>query len=92
MVLKIGNKESYTREIIVSASTGAAYKALTDEIGNWWTTPDCNASEVGATPTFSFDKDYWTMKVEKLVHEKKIVWKCIDGNERQNTSKETLCN
>lgn len=76
----MSDKESYVREIAVSASPEAAYRALTEEIGKWWVMPDGDANKVGDIPVFRFGRTYWKMRVTELVSAHKVVWECIEAN------------
>ncbi len=62
------NPNDYTRNIVVSSTPNAAYKALTSEFSKWWT-PDTDTdsvSIVGGTIKFKFDTTYWVMRANVL--------------------------
>ena len=71
---------SYTREIIVSNTPDAAYRALTSEFAKWWT--ECSGSiiAVGDEVTFRFDPTYWTMRAIRLVPNKSIELECVEAH------------
>ncbi len=57
---------SYTREITVSNTPDAAYRALTSEFDKWWTSSSGSVTGMN-TVTFRFDPTYWTMRATNLV-------------------------
>lgn len=71
---------NYTREIIVSNTPVAAYKALTTGFDRWWTTGCNRVSEVGDKITFNFGPSYWVMRVSNLVPEKIVELECIEAH------------
>jgi hypothetical protein len=71
---------SYTREILVSNTPSAAYRALTTEFDKWWTASSTPNTEVGDTVTFRFDPTYWTMRVTKLTTNQNVELKCIEAH------------
>jgi len=70
--------ESYTREIHIAAAPARVFGALTTEVDKWWTTSADDASVVGKSATFRFDKSYQTMFVKDLVPERRVVWDCVE--------------
>lgn len=74
------NTDSYRREIIVSNTPSAAYKALTTEFNKWWTTSTNPVMNVGETVTFKFDPTYWTMRATELIPDKHVELECIEAN------------
>lgn len=72
--------DSYTREIIVSSTPGAAYRALTSEFDKWWTAGSGPVNSEGDTVTFKFDTTYWAMRATKLVPEKSVEFECIEAH------------
>jgi uncharacterized protein YndB with AHSA1/START domain len=71
---------SYTREIIISNTPSAAYRALTSEFDKWWTAGSRPVTEVGDEITFRFDTTYWTMRVIKLRPNEDIEFECIEAH------------
>ena len=71
---------SYTREITVSSSPGAAYQALTTGFNQWWTT-SCNLiSKTGDKITFRFGPTYWVMRTNNLIPDNSIELECIEAH------------
>lgn len=71
---------NYTREIIVSSTPGAAYKALTTDFDKWWTA-DCNLiSESGDKITFRFGLTYWVMRASTLIPDEIVELECIEAH------------
>jgi len=73
--------KSYQRELEVQASPQEVYAALTVGIGDWWAAPDKVIENVNNTVTFKFSPNptYWTMRIEKLVPNKTVKFKCVDA-------------
>lgn len=71
---------SYTREIIVSNTPHAAYRALTSEFDKWWTECSGPVIAVGDEVTFRFDPTYWKMRATKLVPNESVELKCIEAH------------
>ena len=71
---------NYTREIIVSSTPYAVYKALTTGFDKWWTT-GCNpVSKTGDQITFKFWPSYWVMQASNLVPEELVELECIEAH------------
>jgi hypothetical protein len=71
---------SYTREIIVSNTPDAAYRALTSEFGKWWTESSGPINAAGDKVTFRFDPTYWTMRSTKLLPNTIVELECIEAH------------
>ena len=71
---------SYTREIIVSNTPSAAYRALTTEFDKWWTVSSGRVTAEGDIITFRFNPTYWTMRVTKLVPNKCVELECTEAH------------
>jgi hypothetical protein len=71
---------SYTREIIVSSTPGAVYKALTTGFDKWWTTSCNSISKTGDKITFRFGPTYWVMRASNLVPDTFIELECIEAH------------
>ncbi|NNE48123.1 MAG: hypothetical protein HKN37_15840 [Rhodothermales bacterium] len=72
--------EDYTREIVISNTASAAFRALTAEFGEWWTPISSPITKVGELVTFTFDATHWTMRVLKLVAAECVELQCIDAH------------
>ena len=72
--------KSYAREITVSASPSAAYRALTEGIDRWWTETSNTLKSEGDTVTFRFEPTYWKMRVKQMVLNSLIELVCIEAN------------
>jgi len=71
---------SYTREIIVSNTPSAAYRALTSEFNKWWTDSSDPVTAEGDTVMFRFDPTYWTMRATKLMPDINVELECIEAH------------
>jgi len=73
-------RTSYAREIVVSATPGAAYRALTTGFDKWWTT-GCNPiSKAGDRITFQFGATRWVMRANRLMPDQFVELECIEAN------------
>ncbi len=66
----------------INASKEEVYKALTtiESLSQWWTNQTSGNPALDGIIEFRFGKQYLnTMKVETLVENKTVQWKCIDG-------------
>jgi len=72
--------KSYAREMTVSASPSAAYRALTEGIDQWWTTTSNPITSAGDAVAFSFKPTFWKMRVRQMVPEKLIELVCIEAH------------
>lgn len=67
----------------VKASPEEAFKAITQQIPDWWSRQFKGASgETGQTFTVSFDahgNTFKKMKIGKLIPNKLVEWECIDA-------------
>ena len=81
---------SYTREIIVSNTPGAAYRAMTSEFDKWWTAGSTPVTAVGDTVTFRFDPTYWTMRAIKLIPDQTVELECVEAHHIPEGLPETI--
>lgn len=70
---------SYTREITVSNTPCAAYKALTSGFYEWWTPGSNVLNVVGDTITFKFGPAYWVMRANSIASDY-IELECIEAH------------
>lgn len=85
---------NYTRTITVNATPAKAFWALTEGIGEWWTTPDAPMTKLGDTSKFTFPpgKSHWTFEATELQPDKSVEMVCVDAlhiHEGQPTEIET---
>jgi hypothetical protein len=73
------NSENYSRDIVVSSTPEAAYRALTSEYHKWWTLAADAVTAVGDTIKFQFDATYWVMRVN-LLSPKYIELECVEAH------------
>ena len=73
--------ENYSKTIVVSAPPEAAYRAITEGIEHWWTTPDRPISAVGDCAKFTFPpgRSYWTFEASVLTLNKYVELVCVDA-------------
>ncbi|RLD29471.1 MAG: SRPBCC domain-containing protein [Bacteroidetes bacterium] len=66
----------------INASKEEVFKALTtiEGLTHWWTLQTYGNPEINGVLEFSFAKQQFIkMKVEALIENKAVQWKCIDG-------------
>lgn len=73
-------KNSYTREIVVSNTPDAAYRAVTSEFDKWWAISSGPINAVGDMVTFRFDPTYWMMRATKLVPNESVELECVEAH------------
>ena len=83
-------KQSYTREIVVSADPSMAYRALTQEIDRWWAPQSDVISSVGDQVSFRFPPTTWTMQVSRLIPGRLIELECIEANHIYEGAPDTI--
>ncbi len=71
--------KSYTHEITVSNTPGAAYRALTSEFDRWWASSSGSLT-ASNTMTIRFDPTYWTMRATNLVPDECVELECIEAH------------
>ncbi len=74
--------KSYTCQIFINAPAATVYKALAtiEGLQKWWT-PFCMGGEKeGDELSFYFDIGHNTMRIEKLIPNQEVRWKCIAQN------------
>lgn len=71
----------FKKELSVSARAKSVYKAITEEIDQWWTIDSNKAFNVGDILTVRFGEPYYmSMEVEKIIFNKLLVWKVVAAN------------
>ncbi len=76
------DNESFTRTITVDASPSEAYKAVTEEVGQWWGSTTAPFSAVDDEAAFSFNPNSstWTFRATKLVPDRHVELTCTAAN------------
>jgi hypothetical protein len=70
----------YTREILVSATPEAAYRALTAGFDKWWTTRCNPISRPGDQTTFRFGSTYWVMVAREVRPHSHVELECVEAH------------
>ena len=75
------SKPDYSNTIIVSATSDAAYRALTEGFEHWWTQPDKRIKKVGDRARFAFPPglSYWTFEATRLSPNSIVEMICVDA-------------
>lgn len=73
--------ENFQKSITLNATSSKVFDALTNSISQWWTEMfEGAANKQEDTFTIRFGANVFkTMKVEELIHNKKVVWKVTDS-------------
>lgn len=72
--------KNYQNQISTKSNIENVFIALTKNIDKWWTRDfEGTADKIGDEFTITFGTTFKSMKVEELITNKKIVWKCIDA-------------
>jgi uncharacterized protein YndB with AHSA1/START domain len=69
--------------VTIDTPLPVVYMALTEQEGlsGWWTTDTVASPAVGSIAGFRFgDRYHNTMRVEKLEHDTRVEWICLDGD------------
>lgn len=70
--------------VVIEAPVRTVYRALTAQSGlaAWWTTQTVATPQVGSIAEFTFgDRYHNEMRIVKLEEDRKVEWKCIEGDE-----------
>ena len=72
--------KNYQFRVEIAAPAAAVFAALTTEKGlkGWWTTTCEAGSGVGSRSIFRFGKTYNVMRVEKVLPNQELIWKCLE--------------
>jgi uncharacterized protein YndB with AHSA1/START domain len=74
--------DRHTCKLEIGAPASTVYEALTTQQGlrGWWTA-DCDAGTgVGAQATFRFDGTFKVMRIERLLPDAEVCWKCVEAH------------
>lgn len=78
-------KLNYTKQIEVSANAQRVFSALTDKLHLWWGKVKDANFEANGYFTIQFENGYWwTFKIVAFLPNKKIIWKCVEGEPEFN--------
>lgn len=69
----------YQRQLVFPVPRAAVYRALATQQGlrSWWT-QDCEVSDVvGGEATFRFNRVFKVMRIERLVPDREVLWRCV---------------
>lgn len=74
-------KNNYECHLYIQSSLDKVFHAITTEDGlkGWWTEDyQGDLTKVDGEGSFHFDKSFHNLRVIELIHNKKLVWECID--------------
>ena len=75
---------NYTQEITTKVSPEVIFKAITNQLNDWWGKTDSSISKIGDEFTTSFGNAFWKFKIKDLKQNEKVTWQCIDGEPEFN--------
>ncbi|GJL66189.1 MAG: hypothetical protein NPIRA05_11600 [Nitrospirales bacterium] len=70
--------KSYSKSVCIDASAETVYRALTSELGGWWTTAAEDASLVGTEFVVRFGETFNRIKVEMLDLNREVRWRVVE--------------
>ena len=72
----------YQRQLLLSASPAAVYRALTTQQGlcGWWTETCEVSNAIGGRATFRFNQNYKVMQIESLAPDREVRWHCVEAH------------
>ncbi|MEM9798361.1 MAG: SRPBCC domain-containing protein [Pseudomonadota bacterium] len=73
--------KNYRKSIEVASGVAAAFDAVTQDVGHWWTEPDRPLREIGDRAKFGFPpgRSYWTFELTKTDRPVHAEWRCVDA-------------
>jgi hypothetical protein len=76
---------NYQQSLLVDIDKKSVFRALTNEISNWWSTVAGTYDKVGDQFRVSFGAEsFWLLKVKSLDEPNKVVWECIESHQDHN--------
>lgn len=74
-------QSSYTRSLMIDASPGSIFQALTVELDRWWGKMDMPVSGVGDVFKVAWGDPWYLFEVTKFDAPFLVDWRCIDANQ-----------
>ncbi len=70
----------YQQEVIIHTNASSTFKALSQQVANWWGKVDRGVTQLGDEFTITFGATFWKFQVSRFVENQSLYWKCIDAN------------
>lgn len=75
-----GQNTNYTKTISFIANAEKVFNALTKDLHLWWGKTSNVDLKTEGQFTIEFENGYWwSFKITEYIPNKKLIWKCIDG-------------
>ena len=70
---------NFASEILLNKDISTCFSAVKSNIAEWWSEDFSGSSEkIGDIFTVRFGSTYKTMKMQSIIHNKQIIWECVD--------------
>lgn len=73
--------ENYQKSALIKASPLGVFRAITEQIDEWWGEVDCQPSHKGVRFKVSFGEAFWSFRVTNFEPEHRVTWECIESNQ-----------
>lgn len=73
--------EDYQLTLEINHPAERIYKAITQELSNWWGPQDQLVSKEGDVFIVSWGEPWYQFEVIRFIENEEIVWRCIDANQ-----------
>ncbi|MBX2866559.1 SRPBCC domain-containing protein [Candidatus Kaiserbacteria bacterium] len=72
--------QNYTQKIHVTANPPTSFKAVTENVGDWWGDVEGKLTKLDDEFTVSFDETYWTFRATEFSPNTTLVWECVKAH------------
>lgn len=74
------SNNNYAQKIKIKANANQVFRALNNGLNLWWSSISDAKFETNGHFTVTFENNYWwTFKITEYIPNKKLTWKCTDG-------------
>lgn len=73
--------EDYQLTLEINHPAERVFKAITQELPNWWGPQDHSVSKKGDVFTVSWGEPWYQFEVVRFIENEEVVWRCIDANQ-----------
>jgi len=73
---------SYSTSVEINISKEAVFQAISKDLANWWGYQDAPIEKKGTILKVSWGEPWYQFEVTEYHENKKMVWKCIDANQK----------
>jgi Activator of Hsp90 ATPase homolog 1-like protein len=75
---------NYTQKIVITVRPEVIFKAITQQLNDWWGKTDSAVAKVGDEFTTSFGNAFWKFKILEYMPNEILTWLCVDGKPEFN--------